>query len=359
MAPGGGKTNMKTVCFFGIYDPGYARSKVLMRGFRENGFRIVECRADPKEHPGLKKYLKLFREYRKTRREKFNVILVAFPGQTVVWLAKLLFRQPIIFDAFLSLYNSNTEDRKVYGKMSIRGVKDWFLDWHSSRLASRVLLDTEEHIRYFAETFGIGKEKCVRVFIGCDEDIFFPGRAGEKNAIFTVEFHGSFIPLQGIDVIIRAAKLLENEQDMIFQIIGSGDKLGMRALADDLSVSNILFLGKKAPHEIPFFVQRADIVLGIFGITAKTPLVIPNKVYEGIACGRAVITANTPAAREFFIDTKNIVFCEAGNPEDLARKILMLKDNDTMRESIGREARKLFLDRLMAKMLVEDIVSRL
>ena len=39
---------MKTVCLFGIYDSNYARNRVLISGFKSNGYRVVECRVDPK-----------------------------------------------------------------------------------------------------------------------------------------------------------------------------------------------------------------------------------------------------------------------------------------------------------------------
>src|SRR6266481_1167281 len=146
------------ICFFGIYDPLYARNSILISGLRANDCEIIECCVDPREYRGLSKYRELRRKAKELNKQNtFDAVFVAFPGQTVVWLARFIFNVPIIFDAFLSLYDSNVFDRKVYSKYSLRGIKDYFFDWQSVRSAHAVLLDTEAHITYFSKTFGIKK----------------------------------------------------------------------------------------------------------------------------------------------------------------------------------------------------------
>ena len=90
--------NVKKVLFFGIYDPNYSRNVVLKQGFRENGWQVVECRVNPRFNLGLKKYWQLWREGARINKEKFDLVIVAFPGHTVVWLARFLFGRKIIFD---------------------------------------------------------------------------------------------------------------------------------------------------------------------------------------------------------------------------------------------------------------------
>src|ERR1019366_7505823 len=109
---------MKKVLFFGIYDPDYSRNRILIRGFKENGWEVTQCRVNPRIHKGIGKYALLIRE--RAHLKHFDVqntlIFVAFPGQTVMLLARILFpRSKIIFDAFTSVYDSNVFDRKLYG----------------------------------------------------------------------------------------------------------------------------------------------------------------------------------------------------------------------------------------------------
>ena len=127
--------NVPSVCFFGIYDPSYSRNRVLVRGFEENGYKVFHCRVDPKKHKGILKFFLLVREYLSVRKNKIDVVIVAFPGHTVVWLSRILFDSHIIFDAFVSLYNSNVEDRKRYRAFSLHSLRDQFLDWYSMKIA--------------------------------------------------------------------------------------------------------------------------------------------------------------------------------------------------------------------------------
>lgn len=356
---------MKKVLFFGIYDPDYSRSRVLMRGFRQNGWEVVECRADPRTNGGFRKYLTLWREGQKARTNHFDLIIVAFPGQTVVWLARFLFGKRIIFDAFLSLYDSNVFDRKVYGAKSIGGLKDYFLDWYSVRLALRTLIDTSEHIKYFSETFHIPQNRFIRVLIGAD-DMVFSRKDGDEDKDedkgkkpFVVEFHGTFIPLQGVEYIVEAAHYL-NSKNVIFNLCGSGQTFTeVKKSADELKVTNVNFLGKVPFTELPPKIIEADVCIGILGSTEKTKRVIPNKVYECAAMGKAVITADSPAIREVFTNKKDMLFCAVADAKNLAEKIELLMNDRELRATISAGAARTFARVCSPRMIVAQLLSDL
>lgn len=155
--------------------------------------------------------------------------------------------------------------------------------------------------------------------------------------MFHILFWGNFIPLQGVEYIIRAAKILENDKNIIFTLIGSGQTFNqVKKEADNLKVRNVRFLGKLPVEELPPFISKADVCLGIFSDTDKAQRVIPNKVYEAIAMAKPVITGDTPAIRELFTDRENILLCQTASPNDLAEKILELKSDPELREKIAR-----------------------
>src|SRR3989344_8029002 len=88
------------VLYFGVYDPSYARNWVLINGLRKNDVRVIEL----KRRPSRLVLFKLFFDYIRLR-EKFDVMVVGFPGQEVMFLARfLVWGKPVIFDAFTSHY---------------------------------------------------------------------------------------------------------------------------------------------------------------------------------------------------------------------------------------------------------------
>lgn len=325
-----------SVCFFGIYDPLYSRNRVLISGFQENGYRVVHCRVDPRTNKGLIKFVALTREYFRVH-EKFDLVIVAFPGHTVVWLARILFGKHIIFDAFVSLYNSVIEDRKQYRQGSLKAVYYWFVDWFSCVLAEKILLDTNAHIEYFVRTFRIPRSKFIRVLVGTTEDVFSVAKNKKHSDNFIIHFHGTLIPLQGLSYIINAARILKNNENILFRIIGGGEEYEhTKNLIKKFNIKNIELLKPVPLAEIAEYLHQADVSLGIFGDTSKTELVIPNKVYEAIACGVPIITANTQAARELFADKKNVFFCGKANAESIARAVYSLYKDKALRDLIGR-----------------------
>ncbi|MEK7091932.1 MAG: glycosyltransferase, partial [Patescibacteria group bacterium] len=186
------------------------------------------------------------------------------------------------------------------------------------------------------------------------------GPAPALSNIFLVHFHGTFIPLQGIATIIATAKLLEGEAEIKFRIIGSGQESAkIEALVAELKPTNIEFLPRMSFTDLVDKIKTADLVLGIFGQTDKATRVIPNKVFEALALGKPVLTADSPAARELLTDQENVLFSKAGDSADLAAKILWLKENPVVRGKLSAGARALFNKQLNPKLLVAEFLVKL
>jgi len=348
----------KKVLYFGIYNPSFIRNKVIHLGFRRLGYEVVECRVDPNILGRFEKYRKLYRLGREHAKQRYEYVIVGFPGATVVWLARLLFGKRIIFDAFLSQYDTNVLDRKLYGAWSLQGMKDWLLDWYSCMLSSLVLLPEEVHIDFFVKTFHIPKQKFIRVFTGANDEVFHPIAGAVKNESFTVHFHGSFIPLQGVRYIMEAADILKDEK-VHFQLIGSGGKLyeQMQDEKKKRGLSNVAFEGRKPLEEIPSYISRAHVCLGVFGESDKAKRVISNKVYECLASGGVIVTARTPAMEELLTDREHVLFCKSSDGADLAEKIRVLKQDEVLRQTLAQNAYQLFTERLAPERLVEQLVA--
>ncbi|HKG54693.1 MAG TPA: glycosyltransferase, partial [Anaerolineales bacterium] len=65
----------------------------------------------------------------------------------------------------------------------------------------------------------------------------------------------------------------------------------------------------------------------------------PMKMFEYMAAGRAIVSADLPVIREV-LNKKSAVFCEPDNMEEWRRKIESLLDNPPRRIELGNQARR-------------------
>lgn len=334
------------VLYFGLYDPNYARNWVLINGLRRNNVEVTELRRKPSRF----NFIKLFFDYLKLKTD-YDVMIVGFPGQGVMFLARLLTKKPIIFDAFTSHYGGYILDRQINSPRSLRAKYYRFLDKWSCKLADLVLLDTSAHIDFFVKEYGLKKEKFKKIWVGANDKIFYPRETPKEDQTFRIIFFGTYIPLQGVEYIVKAAEILKGYPDITFKFIGRGqEKPKIISLVNELKLRNIVFEDMLSQEELALEISKADISLGIFGDTLKTLLVIPNKVFIAAAMKKAIISADTPAIRELF--TKDdLLLVKAVDPKSLAEGILKLKNSPNIRITLANNSYDRFKERTTPNVL--------
>jgi glycosyltransferase involved in cell wall biosynthesis len=325
-------------------EPSYARVNILLKGLQQNNVDLKKCLCNSK-NPFVR-YITVVLKFIFLRKKDCDAIFIGFFGQPLVPFIRLFTRKKIIFDAFLSAYDTMVFDRKKVKKKSILARFFYYLDKLSCRLADKVLVDTYQHIDYFVSEFDVPRNKMEKVAIGADDALFHPMKykpPKRKRKNFIVEFHGNFIPLQGAEYIIRAANKLRGHADIKFILIGGGQTLDKCvSLAKKYELRNVDFLGKKKQRDIPRYISMGDIGLGIFGSTKKTLRVIPNKAYEILAMKRPLLTSDTPAAAELLTNRGQAYLCKVADPDSLAKAILYLKKDNDLRNKIAQNGHKLF-----------------
>ncbi|OGJ56280.1 hypothetical protein A3D88_01305 [Candidatus Peribacteria bacterium RIFCSPHIGHO2_02_FULL_52_16] len=350
---------MVTIVAFGNFDLEGGRGWALRTGLERHGYVVEFCRT---EKPGLfAKYRDLLRQW-KSRTGHADLLYVPFLGHYFLPLAWWLARReriPLTIDTFLSLYDTEVNDRKRFSRSHPYAWMLWTFDWLCGQLADAMLLDTEEHKEYFVRHYGVSPQKILVLPVGCRTDLFVPLHAPPHEG-FRVEFHGTFIPLQGIDVILDAARILQERHadDISFELIGRGQTYqAMHDRANRHALSNVTFTGSLPMDMLPAKIANADICLGILGITEKADRVIPNKAYEVLACGKPLLTGDTTAARRVLAHGENAYLSRPGDPEALAAAILRLKADPALREKLAKHGRMLTEKQFLPEKIVEPLVQ--
>jgi len=368
------------ILYFGTYSRGeeYARNLALINGLKKAGAEIEECHAEL--WPGFqdkmsavqrgllanmlalaRAYLRLILQY--ARAGDFDFMFVGYIGQFDVFLAralKIFHRKPVIFDAFYSLYDTMVKDRGLYSESSLMAKILKRVDRGSVKCSDLALLDTNEHIAYFCKEFNLKPERFLALPLGVDQANFYPRPQPQEDGIFEVLNYSSYIPLHGIEVILKAAEILRGHKDTRFTLIGKGQLFPqMKALAAELNLENVNFIEWLPHKELVERAAAADVLLGIFGVTEKASRVIPYKAYEALALGRPLITGLSPASRELLVDGVNCLLSPMGDPNSLAAKILLLKQNPELRKNIAKNGLDIFQARCSWESIGSAILEKL
>ncbi len=358
-------------CFLGGFDPAYPRNAVNRKGLVRAGAEVDACPSPARlkfwaRYPALA--ARAARAWRGLRKDADSVFFVPeFCQKDVPLAAALAFlaRRRVVFDPLASRYETKILDWRRRAPGSLSAWWNFKIDRWAFRLSDLVLADTSEHKNYYCRTFGVPAGKVEVLPLGCDDDLFSPGPNPKRGSSrpFTVLFFGSFLPLHGADVVVRAAKIVADKDPAIrFRMIGSGQTLpAVRAEAGRLGLGNVEFTDWLPAGALPAQIAAADLCLGIFGRTAKAARVVPHKVFQSLAMRKPLITLRTPAVLEFFAHRKHLFLCAKPEPESLAAAILELRKNDELRSKIAEGGYALVKDRFspeaVAGLLIE-IVAR-
>jgi glycosyltransferase involved in cell wall biosynthesis len=259
----------------------------------------------------------------RTRRSGFDALIVGYPGHLDLAAARRVAgRRPVVFNPLVSLSDSFVEDRGRFGRGSVAARVLAAIDRQALRAADAVVADTNADADFLAQLARIPRERVRVCFVGAEERIFQPARERppELGAIFV----GKLIPLHGLETILRAAELAP---EVTFTIVGSGQ-------LDDLiraRTANVRHIPWLEYAQIPRALHSSACALGIFGDSAKAHRVIPNKVFQALACAVAVITGDTPAATELLTDGVDALLVPARDAEALADAVRRLASDDELR----------------------------
>ena len=328
----------KQVLWWGHYDADYSRNRILRAIFNRLDWQVYDFQ--PKISP----------------LADWEAAVTRLPSADLIWVP--CFRQrdlaaavrwgrrkqiPVVFDPLISAYDKQVFERNKFSAGSRPAQK--LLQWERKifNRADLVIADTWEHARFFSETLGVESARIAVVPVGAEEEVFKPhSNQPTDDSIPTVLFYGSFLNLQGPEVIIDAAHKYTGPP-VVWKLVGQGpllDECRRRATG----LSNVEFIPWLPYEQLPDLIQQADILLGVFGTSAKAGRVIPNKVYQSLACGKPLVTRTAPAYPHSFTnnDTLGIGWVDPGDPQQLAAKVAELMVKRAALVEMGRQARQTY-----------------
>lgn len=321
------------VLAFGTYNVRkHPRVRILMEGLRRNGWQVDEAndpltlstseRVEILKKPwkilgfGIK-ILRLWHSISAQAKDYVhsygepNAVLVGYMGHFDMLLARHLFkRTPIVLDHLIFAADT-AKDRGAAG-LKVRLLKR--LDAMALKRANLIVVDTAEHQEMLE-----GRRHSLVIPVGAPQEWYDAGRDASASERKGIIFYGLYTPLQGATVIAQALVLLAQRGITTpVDLIGTGqDYEAVRKIVEPLN--NVTLHDWVEPEDLPALVSHHQISLGIFSTTPKGLHVVPNKVYQSMAAGCAVVTSDSAPQRRMLAGAA--VLTQPGSPGSLANTL--------------------------------------
>lgn len=348
------------ICFFGNYDRNYSSNQIFLRGFAQVGAKVTEVGINTPITPlisdnqtGLamtcKRILGKLTIIPKVIEKlsdisKTDVIFVGYPGHFDVPLAYVLaklLRKRLVFYPVIVLTVTFADDVRLLNRRSWKLKLLEIFEKFIYNLCDLIITDGPIQLEYIKEHFSISGIKIKSVYLGANDAIYRYENSPKKHKGLNVVYYGLYSPLHGIEYLLKAAKLCEIYSDIHFQLIGNGQVYDeMRALASRLKLVNVQFYPHIREANAKEYLDQADVFVGFLSTSPSVERMIPNKVYQGMALGKVVLTAESRIMNLAFTPGKDILLCSAAKPEEIAKSIIWINNNPGKMKAIRVEANK-------------------
>lgn len=167
----------------------------------------------------LKRVLKVYVSCFRTMRTNVDVIFVGFAPQLLLPFLKYWSkRKCVTIDFFISFFDTFVYDREYFKRGSLGAKLMHKIDEITLRSCQCVIADTKADKEFFSDEFHIPPDKIEVLYMEADRKIYNKHKfCMEKMSVL---YFGSALPLQGIEIISDAVRLLEGEKDISFTMIG-------------------------------------------------------------------------------------------------------------------------------------------
>jgi glycosyltransferase involved in cell wall biosynthesis len=171
---------------------------------------------------------------------------------------------------------------------------------------------------------------------------------GEKTILFV----GTLRPVKGLTYLIEAMKITRDKnKDIQLMLVGSGEeRVHLEVLIKKLKLKKCVnFIGKVPNEEVPEYMFASDVF-----VLPSLSEGFPNVVLEAMASGLPIVATNVGGLSEIIKDGENGFVVEPKSPKQIAEMVLMLLEDDELRERISKNNKKRVKDYSL-----ESVVARL
>ncbi|MBQ6244291.1 MAG: glycosyltransferase family 4 protein [Bacteroidales bacterium] len=181
---------------------------------------------------------------------------------------------------------------------------------------------------------------------------------------FNVIHFGSMGRANGLEYIIDAATALKErgEAGVVFVFLGDGATCPhLKQLVEDRKLDNVKFLGNHKMDVVSEVVNCCDASITAFLNLPILKTNSPNKLFDSLSAGKPIIVNSAGWTKDLVEKEDCGFYVNPEDPEELAEKLVEVKDQPDLLEKWGRNSRRLSLevfDKSILSAKVADVLER-
>jgi len=311
-----------------------------------------------------------FHKIKKNIKEKIDTVIIhspPLPLTITAYKVKKFYSAKYILNLH-DIFPQNAVDLGILKKW-----KHWPVIWIFERMeknayknADLIIVPSNEHKKFIEEKRNVSKEKTQVVYHWIDSEPFLKAKkTGRFRKLYNLEnkfiflFAGVLGPSQGLDLVIRIADKIKDNQDIVFLFVGDGsEKKRLIKMVEDLGLKNVIFKPFVSLEEYPELVKDCDVGIISLSTKNKTPAV-PAKILGYMAAAIPVVAFLHKESEGLLIvkEAKCGYGAVSSDEEEALEIILKIYNEKEKLKEYGENGLKYLLENMEKKVCVAKFES--
>lgn len=194
-----------------------------------------------------------------------------------------------------------------------------------------------------------GRQSCIEVIRNGVDLGFFSEQAPDDAYAESIGVKGKFVAsyvgthgmAHGLNIIIEAAELLRQREDIVFLMAGEGAE--RQRLVEEVAkrkLSNVIMLGQLPKADMPRLWSVSSVSLVLLRKLDLFRSVIPSKIFESMAMKKPIIIGVDGESKDIINEAGSGIAIEPENASSLAAAITKLADSTALCQQYGEQGRE-------------------
>lgn len=158
---------------------------------------------------------------------------------------------------------------------------------------------------------------------------------------FVVMYSGLFGIKHGLEVLLDAARMLRNRNDIVFFLLGNGARRDalLKKIRDE-SINNVIIGNECSVEEVPKITARSGVCFAATQAEPYAEKLISVKIFEYMACEKPVIGSVVGESARVIHESGAGIVVSPGDAHAVADAVVRLHKNTKLRKQMGKAGRR-------------------